>query len=82
MARTQDPNSATSQFFICDDNAGSLDNQYTVWGQLLSGYDVLDKIEDLPRVQGDNPGKASQMTKVYVEESKSKAKKGKKSKKK
>jgi len=80
MARTNDPNSATSQFFICDAVASSLNNSYTVWGQLLSGYDVLDKIEDLPRVQGDNPGKASQMTKVYIEEAKTK--KVKKSKKK
>lgn len=67
MARTQDPNSATSQFFICDAVASSLNHQYTVWGQLVSGYDVLDKIQDLPKVQGDNPGKASQMTKVYIE---------------
>ncbi len=73
MARTQDPNSATSQFFICDAVASSLDHQYTVWGQLISGYDVLDKIEDLPKVQGDNPGKASQMTKVYIEDGKTKA---------
>ncbi|MEP7234183.1 MAG: peptidylprolyl isomerase [Ignavibacteriota bacterium] len=68
MARTNDPNSATSQFFICDANAGSLDNQYTVWGQLVSGYDVLDKIEDLPRVQGDNPGKASLIMKMHVDQ--------------
>jgi len=67
MARTNDPNSATSQFFICDAVASSLNHQYTVWGQLVSGYDVLDKIQDLPKVQGDNPGKASQMTKVYIE---------------
>ena len=70
MARTQDPNSATSQFFICDATASSLNNQYTVWGQVVSGYDVIDKIEDLPKLEGDNPGKASQMTKVYIEESK------------
>jgi peptidyl-prolyl cis-trans isomerase B (cyclophilin B) len=87
MARTNDPNSATSQFFICDAVASSLNNQYTVWGQLVSGYDVLDKIQDLPKVSGDNPGKASQMTKVYIDEGKTKekatkAKKGKKSKKK
>jgi len=70
MARTQDPNSATSQFFICDATASSLDRQYTVWGQVIEGYDVIDKIEDLPRLEGDNPGKASQMTKVYIQESK------------
>ena len=37
MARTSDPNSANSQFFICFDDAGFLDNQYTVWGEVESG---------------------------------------------
>ena len=82
MARTNDPNSATSQFFICHGDAGSLDHSYTVWGQLVKGYDVLDKIENLPRVQGDNPGKASEMTKVSAEEGKTKVEKPKKGKKK
>lgn len=69
MARLgNDVNSATSQFFICHADAGSLDRQYTVWGQLVSGYDVLDKIAALPHVQGDNPGKAAMMTKVWVQE--------------
>ena len=47
MARSQDVNSAGSQFFICFDNAHHLNNKYTVFGKLLSGYDVLDKIEKL-----------------------------------
>ena len=68
MARASDPNSASSQFFICHADAGFLDKQYTVWGQLVEGYDVLDKIEELPRMQGDNPGKAAVMTKVSVQE--------------
>jgi cyclophilin family peptidyl-prolyl cis-trans isomerase len=68
MARTNDPNSATSQFFICNADATFLDKQYTVWGQLVEGYDVMDKITDLPRVSGDNPGKAAEMTKVYISE--------------
>ena len=68
MARASDPNSASSQFFICHADAGFLDKQYTIWGQLTEGYDVLDKIEELPRLQGDNPGKAAQMTKVWVQE--------------
>ena len=70
MARTNDPNSATSQFFICNGTgAKSLDNQYTVWGQVVDGYDIIDKITDLPGTDngnGKNPGKASEMTKVYV----------------
>jgi cyclophilin family peptidyl-prolyl cis-trans isomerase len=68
MARTQDPNSATSQFFICHGNPTFLDKQYTAWGQLVHGYDAMDKIMALPHVQGDNPGKAATMTKVYVVE--------------
>ena len=47
MARSQDVNSAGSQFFICFDNAPHLNNKYTVFGKLLSGYEVLDKIEKL-----------------------------------
>lgn len=45
MARTNDPNSASSQFFICFTDAAYLNGQYTVFGQLLHGYDVLYKIE-------------------------------------
>jgi peptidylprolyl isomerase len=75
MARTNDPNSATSQFFICHGNPTFLDKQYTVWGQLISGYDVMDKIMALPRVSGDNPGKAAIMTKVYVVDGKTPSKK-------
>lgn len=47
MARSQDVNSAGSQFFICFDNASHLNNKYTVFGKLVSGYKVLDKIEKL-----------------------------------
>ena len=45
MARTQDPNSANSQFFICFDDAGFLDRQYTVWGKVIEGMDNVDKIK-------------------------------------
>ena len=45
MARTSDPNSANSQFFICFDNASFLNGQYTVWGQVVDGMDVVDKIK-------------------------------------
>ena len=68
MARTNDPNSATSQFFICHGAPSFLDHQYTVWGQLVEGYAVLDKIVALPKISGDNPGKAAEMTKVYIQE--------------
>ena len=45
MARTSDPNSANSQFFIMFAPAPSLDNQYTVWGRVVSGMEVVDKIK-------------------------------------
>jgi peptidylprolyl isomerase len=45
MARAQDPNSANSQFFICFKDAGFLNNQYTVWGQVIEGMDNVDKIK-------------------------------------
>src|SRR5712691_2992331 len=45
MARTSDPNSADSQFFIMFAPAPSLDNQYTIWGEVVSGMEFIDKIK-------------------------------------
>ncbi|WP_273717956.1 MULTISPECIES: peptidylprolyl isomerase [Bartonella] len=45
MARSQDPNSANSQFFICFDDAPFLNGQYTVVGEVIKGMDVVDKIK-------------------------------------
>ena len=45
MARAQDPDSADSQFFICFKDAGFLDGQYTVWGQVVSGMEYVDNIK-------------------------------------
>jgi peptidylprolyl isomerase len=44
MARTSDPHSANSQFFICLDDASFLDNQYTVWGEVIEGMENVDKL--------------------------------------
>ena len=44
MARKGDPDSANSQFFICFDDAGFLDNQYTVWGEVESGMEYVDAL--------------------------------------
>lgn len=44
MARGEDPNSASSQFFICFEPVPSLDGQYTVWGQVISGMEFVDQI--------------------------------------
>ncbi len=45
MARSQNPNSANSQFFICFDDAPFLNRQYTVWGQVIDGMQYVDKIK-------------------------------------
>ena len=45
MARSQDPNSANSQFFICFADASWLNGQYTVWGQVVSGMEFVDKLK-------------------------------------
>ncbi|MBL8087180.1 MAG: peptidylprolyl isomerase [Chthonomonas sp.] len=56
MARTSDPNSAGSQFFIMHNrHVDSLDGQYTVFGQVIEGMDVVDAIANLPRDGRDNP---------------------------
>ena len=45
MARSNDPNSANSQFFICFDDARFLDGKYTVWGKVTSGMELVDAIK-------------------------------------
>jgi len=45
MARASNPDSGDSQFFICFDDAGFLDNQYTVWGKVIEGMENVDKIK-------------------------------------
>jgi peptidyl-prolyl cis-trans isomerase B (cyclophilin B) len=55
MARSQDPNSAGSQFFICHTNAGFLDRQYTAFGQLISGKETLEKIATTKTGAQDRP---------------------------
>lgn len=55
MARSQDPNSAGSQFYICLAPLPQLDNKYTVFGQVISGMEVADKIAALKRDPNDNP---------------------------
>lgn len=55
MARAGHPDSAGSQFFICTSDATFLDRQYTVFGEVVSGMDVVDKIVNQPRDRNDNP---------------------------
>ena len=69
MARSQDPNSGGSQFFICVADARFLDNQYTVFGKVTRGLDVVDLIVNSPRDSRDNPNDRVEM-KVRLEEKK------------
>ncbi len=66
MARTQDPNSADSQFFICFDRAPWLDGQYTVWGKVTSGMEFVDKIKRGQGQSGSVPPPPDKMIKVQV----------------
>ncbi len=60
MARTSNPDSANSQFFICLDDATFLDNQYTVWGEVESG---MEHVDALPAGEPPaNPGKIVKAT--------------------
>ena len=69
MARSSDKNSAGSQFFICVADARFLDNQYTVFGKVVSGMDVVDAIVSAPRDARDNPNDRIEM-KVRLEDKK------------
>ena len=67
MARTNDPNSAGSQFFIVVKESSFLDGQYTVFGEVVKGMDVADKIVNLPRnPRNDLPNERVEIT-VAVE---------------
>ena len=61
MARSQDPDSAGSQFFICLGDASFLDRKYTAFGKLIKGDEVLGKIGDTPTtVRGGEKSKPTQ----------------------
>jgi peptidyl-prolyl cis-trans isomerase B (cyclophilin B) len=62
MARSNDPDSAGSQFFICVADANSLDWQYTVFGEVISGMEVVDKVVNMKRDGRDNPLERVEMT--------------------
>jgi peptidyl-prolyl cis-trans isomerase B (cyclophilin B) len=62
MARSQNPDSAGSQFFICHGSPSFLDGQYTAFGKLIKGDDVLEKIATTPTAPGDRP-----LTRVTLE---------------
>jgi peptidyl-prolyl cis-trans isomerase B (cyclophilin B) len=66
MARSQDPNSAGSQFFICVADCNWLDGQYTAFGRVTAGQDVADAISVVPRDHRDQPREEVTMKSVEV----------------
>ena len=67
MARSSDPNSAGSQFFVMVSEYPSLDGKYTVFGEVVKGIEVADKIVNLPKNSRDLPNERAEMTVVVVE---------------
>lgn len=61
MARSQNPDSANSQFFICFTHTPNLNGQYTVWGQVIDGMIAVDKI-----AKGEPPPKPDKIVKAYI----------------
>ena len=70
MARAMDPDSAGSQFFIVtsDNNTASLDNQYTVFGEVTEGIEIAHKIENLPRNNNDCPLEEAKILHISISE--------------
>ena len=67
MARSANPNSASSQFYICDGAQHSLDGSYAVFSQVTEGMDVVRAIASVSTKPGDKPVKNVVMTKVSIE---------------
>ena len=67
MARSMNPDSGDSQFFICFDGCGHLTGQYTVWGEVISGMEVVEKIE-----QGEPPANPDKIKSAFLGKKKTK----------
>lgn len=67
MARAQDPDSAGSQFFIMHKTSPHLDGSYAAFGKLTEGWDVVDKMTQVPTDWSDRPSAEQKMKKVTVE---------------
>lgn len=67
MARAGDPNSASSQFFICHKDCPFLDGDYAAFGTMTDGFDTLDEIADVPTDRMDRPFEEQRIRTVTVE---------------
>lgn len=70
MARAQDPNGASSQFFICVAEARSLDRKYTVFGEVVDGMEVVDTIVRAPRDRSDRPNAPTTIEGITIRDAK------------
>ncbi len=68
MARSMDPDSAGSQFFVVTTDSTFLDGQYTVFGEVTSGMDTADKIVNLPRNNNDCPLEDAKILRIVINE--------------
>ena len=66
MARAADPDSAGSQFFIVTTDSTFLDREYTVFGEVMQGMDIADKIVNLPRDHTDCPQEEAKMIRITI----------------
>ncbi len=66
MARSQNPNSANSQFFICYEGCGSLTGQYTIWGEVVSGMDAVAKIKKGSSAQNGQVSNPDRIVKMQL----------------
>ena len=66
MARAQHPDSASSQFFIVVNDSPFLDRQYTVFGEVVKGMDVADKIVNAPRDRNDRPNSPTSIERIVI----------------
>jgi peptidyl-prolyl cis-trans isomerase B (cyclophilin B) len=66
MARSNDPNSAGSQFFICHGSPTQLDHHYTTFGKLIKGDEVLEKIATTPTNPQDRPDKRMDIISIKI----------------
>ena len=67
MARSMNPDSASSQFFICHQDAPHLDGGYAAFGQMSEGFDVLDDLASLPTDYRDRPYIVPYIKTIYIE---------------
>ena len=67
MARANHPDSASSQFFICHVDTPFLDGQYAAFGDMVEGFEVLDKLANLKTGRNDKPIDPPVIEKIYIE---------------